>query len=88
MKAVVVEMHKIITNKFLEMQTENLLQEIQQLSLDKKFYLVEEIIKFIKKEELNNQMDMAVNDLYEDYTNDKELTVFTSIDFENFYETK
>lgn len=70
------------------MQTENLLQEIQQLSLDKKFYLVEEIIKFIKKEELNNQMDMAVNDLYEDYTNDKELTVFTSIDFENFYETK
>lgn len=70
------------------MQTIDLIKEIMRLPLNKRFYIVEETIKSIKKEELQNQMEFAVNELYEDYINDKDLTAFTSIDFENFYETK
>jgi len=31
---------------------------------------------------------LAVNELYNDYNTDKELTAFTSIDLEQFYETR
>lgn len=70
------------------MQTTELIQEIQRLSLAKRLLVIEETIKSIKKDELSYQMEMAVNELYEDYVNDKELTSFTAIDFDNFYETK
>jgi hypothetical protein len=30
----------------------------------------------------------AADDLSEDYPSDKELTAFTNLDFENFYETR
>ena len=50
--------------------------------------MVEETIKSIKKEELHHQMEFAVNELYHDYLNDKDLTAFTTLDFEHFYETK
>jgi hypothetical protein len=33
-------------------------------------------------------METAVNLLYKDYFNNKELSAFTSLDIENFYETK
>lgn len=70
------------------MQTKDLLQEIQRLPLTKRIYVVEEAIKSIKKEEMSNQMEMAANELYNDYLKDKELTAFTSIELDNFYETK
>jgi hypothetical protein len=40
--------------------------------------------------DLGNIYDMnyAANLLYSDYANDKELTAFTALDYENFYETK
>ena len=70
------------------MQTIDLIQEIQRLTLSQRFYVVEEILKSIKKEEVNYQMKLAADELYDDYINNKELTAFTSLDFENFYETK
>lgn len=70
------------------MQTLDLIKEIKRLPLSKKKYLVEEAIKSIKKEEANHQLELAANELYDDYKNDSKLTVFTSLDFENFYETK
>jgi hypothetical protein len=70
------------------MHTTDLIEQIQRLPLSKRFYVVEEAIKSIKKEELQHQMGLAANELYEDYATDKELTAFTAIDFENFYETK
>jgi hypothetical protein len=33
-------------------------------------------------------MDLAAESLYSDYAENKELTAFTDIDFDNFYETK
>ncbi len=70
------------------MQTIEIIQEIQRLPITKRFYVVEETIKSIKKEELSHQMEIAANELYGDYVNDKNLTAFTTLDFEQFYETK
>ena len=70
------------------MQTLQLIQEIQRLPLTQKFYVVEETIKSIKKDEINQQMELAVNELYGDYNTDKDLTAFTSLDLEHFYEAK
>ena len=70
------------------MQTIDIMHEIQRLPLTKKFYVLEEIIKSIKKDEFNNQMEFAASELYAAYANDKDLTAFTSLDFEHFYEAK
>jgi hypothetical protein len=70
------------------METLEILQEIQRLPLNKRFYVVEETIKSIKKEEIGNQMELAAKELYNEYATDKNLTAFTSLDFEQFYETK
>lgn len=70
------------------MEPKTIVQEIQRLPLTKRFWVVEEVIKSIKKEEMQQQMELAANELYEDYVNDKELTAFTSLDFETFYETR
>ncbi len=70
------------------MEAVQIIQEIQRLTLVKKFYVVEETIKAIKQEEASNQMDLAVKMLYNDYANDNELTAFTALDFQDFYEAK
>jgi hypothetical protein len=70
------------------MQTLDIIHEIQRLPLSKKFYVVEETIKSIKKDEISNQLHLAVNELYSDYKNDENLTAFTNLDFEHFYEAK
>lgn len=70
------------------MQALEIIQEIQRLPISKRFYVVEETIKSIKKEEMSHQMELAANELYNDYATDKNLTAFTSLDFEQFYETK
>ena len=70
------------------MPTLELTQEIQRLPLIKKFYVIEETIKSLKKDEVSQQMEMAVSDLYSEYSTDKNLTAFTSLDLENFYEAK
>ena len=56
--------------------------------LSKRKYLLEEILKSIKSEEIKLQMKYAANELYEEYASKKELTAFTSLDLETFYETK
>ena len=70
------------------MQPLQIIKEIKSLPLSKRFYIVEETIKSIKNEEVSQQMELAVNELYNDYNTDKELTAFTSIDLEQFYETR
>lgn len=69
------------------MQPRDIVIEIQRLPLIQRFFVVEETIKSIKKEEMQHQMELAANELYEDYLKDKELNAFTSLDFEAFYET-
>jgi hypothetical protein len=61
------------------MQPADIIQEIQRLPLNKKFYVVEETLKAIKKEELEHQIEAAVTALQNDYATDKELTAFACL---------
>ena len=70
------------------MKTEEILREIRQLPVKKRIYVIEKAIHSIREQEEKDQMSKAVDTLYSDYKNDKELTAYTNIDFEDFYETK
>jgi hypothetical protein len=70
------------------MNTTEILKEIERLPVQERMYLIERTLHAIRKKEVLNQMDMAAESLYSDYSENKELTAFTDIDFDNFYETK
>jgi hypothetical protein len=69
------------------MKTTELIKEIQKLPVRKRIYVIERTIRLLRKQEEANQMEIAAESLYEDYKDNKELTAFTNIDFENFYLT-
>jgi len=70
------------------MKTTELIKEIQKLPLRKRIYVIERTIRLIRKQEEDSQMEIAAEALYEDYKDNKELTAFTNIDFESFYEAR
>ena len=70
------------------MRTTELIKVIQNLPLQKRIYVIEKTIHLIRKQEDSAQMRNAANVLFSDYKSDKELTIFTDIDFENFYEAR
>lgn len=70
------------------MKTIDIISAIKRLPINKRFFVVEETIKSIKEEEMNQQMEFAANELYSEYANNKDLTAFTDLDLERFYETK
>ena len=70
------------------MKTKELIKEIQKLSVINRIYVIERSLHLLRKQEDVAQMKRAADDLSEDYPSDKELTAFTNLDFENFYETR
>ncbi len=70
------------------MKTKQLIKEIQKLPVKKRIYIIERSMHLIRKQEEEGQMKKAVDELYEDYLTDKELTAFTNLDLESFYETR
>ena len=70
------------------MNTEEIIQEIQKLPVGKRIYVIERSMHLIRKQEEENQMKRAADELYEDYLTDQELTSFTNLDLESFYETR
>ena len=50
--------------------------------------MLEETLKSIKNDEIKLSLEQAADELHKEYTTDKELTAFTALDFEEFYETK
>ena len=70
------------------MGTKEIIKEIQRLPIPKRMLVIERTLKSIRERELNIKIKKAVDALLKDYQSDKELTVFTGIDFENFYETR
>ncbi len=70
------------------METNELIKEIKRLPLSKRIYVIEQAIHSIREQEEKKQMKRAVNLLLDDYRSDKNLTAFTTLDFEDFYETK
>lgn len=69
------------------MTTENIIRELDKLPLTDKLLVIERTLKSIRTER-QKSLKIAVDSLYDDYKEDKELTVFTQLDNEPFYETR
>ena len=71
------------------MTSTQVLNSINQMTLMDKIYLMERLIKSIRRE-ASQHLDMQEVSklLLADYEQDKELTAFTSLDYQQFYETK
>ena len=72
----------------MDMRTDEIIKEIQKLPVQKRIYVIEKTIHSIRKQDDTNQLKKAADKLLLDYQLDKELTAFTGIDFEDFYEAK
>lgn len=70
------------------MRTTELIKEIQKLPIQKRIFVIEKSIHSLRKQEDASQMKKAADVLFSDYKSDKELTVFTNLDFEDFYEAR
>ena len=70
------------------MRTNQILQEIERLPIQRRMWIIEKTMKSIREIENRKKMEFAAEELYEDYKSNHELTVFTEIDLENFYETR
>jgi len=70
------------------MRTDELIREIQKLPVQKRIYVIEKSLHSLRNQEEKKAMNEAVELMWTDYKSDKELTAFTKIDFEDFYETK
>ncbi len=69
------------------MTTENIIRELDKLPLTEKLLVIERTLKSIRIEK-QKSLKTAVDSLYDEYKNDTELTVFTQLDNEPFYETR
>lgn len=72
---------------FEVMTTTNIIQELDRLPLADKLLIIERTLKSIRIEKAKS-LKIAVDTLYDDYKTDKELTAFTKLDKEPFYETR
>ncbi|MGO3182517.1 MAG: hypothetical protein ACTIJ9_06755 [Aequorivita sp.] len=70
------------------METKELFKEIKRLSVEQRMRLIEKTLKSIRKSNFEKSMSMAAEKLSPDYKSDQELTVFTELDYEKFYETR
>lgn len=70
------------------METREIIRAIRKLPVSKRMLIVEKTLKTIRESETRKRMVKAAESLFEDYKNDKELTTFTQLDYQGFYETK
>ena len=70
------------------MRTAEILREIERLPMQKRIYVIEKTIHSIRLQSDQKIMGMAADALYDDYKTDTELTAFTQLDFETFYEAR
>ena len=70
------------------MRTIEIIKEIQRLPMQKRIYIIERTIHSIRRQEESNQIVKAADTLLLDYKSDEELTAFTNLDYEDFYEAR
>lgn len=70
------------------MNTSELLKEIRKLPIRERILIAEKTIKSIRELEESQALSIAAEALRSEYTSNKELTAFTNIDFEDFYEAR
>jgi hypothetical protein len=69
------------------METLEIIRNVNRLPLSQQMLIVERIIHSIRKKE-QPSLETAAEYLYADYMTDENLTVFTQLDCEDFYETR
>lgn len=69
------------------MTTEKLIRELERLPLNDKLVVIEQTLKSIRLEKEKGLRD-AAESLYDDYVSDTQLTEFTNLDNEPFYEAR
>ena len=71
------------------MQTSQIIQEISQLPVAEKLFVAEQIFKQLREENFKpNEAEnrrKAAKMLLQDYKTEKDLTVFSAIDHDDFY---
>jgi hypothetical protein len=67
-------------------ETANILDEIREMPAERRMWLAEQIIHSVREDEQSQSLAKAVSLVADDYKNDKELTAFTVLDNERFYE--
>lgn len=70
------------------MKTNAIIKEITRLPINNRIFIVEKTLKSIRQGGEKKNTAKAVTSLLNDYSIDKELTEFTDIDFERFYEAR
>jgi hypothetical protein len=70
------------------METAAIIHELDNLPTYKRMIIAEQIIRSIRLDNQDRTLEMAADRLYDDYKNDKELTIFTQLDGEDFYEPR
>lgn len=70
------------------MSKAELLKEIDKMPLHEKLALLERAIKDIIKQTNEKELSVAADSLEIEYKSNAELTVFSTLDIEDFYETK
>jgi hypothetical protein len=65
----------------------NIIRELDRLPLTDKLLVIERALKSIRIEK-EKSLKTAVDNLYDDYATNRELTIFTKLDKEPFYETR
>lgn len=69
------------------MSTREIIQSIKQLPFNKRLLVIERVLQSVQ-ESTDTQLEKAAKVLLDDYKNDKNLTAFTDLDFETFYEAR
>lgn len=70
------------------MKTEELIKEIERLPLDDRMFLIEKAIHSMRIQNEKSKMAKAASSLIREYSKNSELTSFTALDSEEFYETR
>lgn len=66
----------------------DILREIEDLPLQDQILVIEKALKSLKKDENKRELRRAARELLEEYKADKDLTAFTDLDLEDFYEPR
>ena len=70
------------------MSTEEIIKELNKLPLQERLFIIEKTLEVIRATELDHRLSVASEDLASEYKSNKELTAFTSLDLEDFYEAR
>lgn len=70
------------------MSTNEIIEVINNLPVSERILIIEQTLKGIRGIEESLLMHEAADEMLDEYKNNRELTEFTNIDFDNFYEAR